>query len=194
MLKAEYIDWNKRASQNVASIKIMLWFSLCRLHLKIFGFADRWPKSRVLNTFILTHPYFVEIVLCALVNSKRVKAFQHVAWFIFITAHTRDDFLFQTTLSDQAVYASDKKAQIWSAPAAIDIFWLQVIYSNLTENLGVEVGPLFCGFLSQHVIVVGCSNEYGTLIAVQSAIREVLFPSFAFSPIRLYTTTVMQCQ
>ena len=66
--------------------------------------------------------------------------------------------------------------------------------SDLIENLGVEVGPLFCGFLSQHVIVVGCSNEYGTLIAVQSAIREVLFPSFAFSPIRLYTTTVMQCQ
>jgi hypothetical protein len=82
------------------------------------------------------------------VNFKGVKAFEHIARFVFRTASAGYEVLSLTAGPDRASFTSEETTALGSAAVAMDIFRLQAIYPDRFENLGINIGPLLSRLLS----------------------------------------------
>ena len=86
-------------------------------------------------------------------NFKGVKAFEHIARFVFIADCAGDEVLSLAAGPNRASFTSEETATLGSAAVAMDIFRLQDIYPHRFENLGVEIGPFLSCFLPQSIII-----------------------------------------
>jgi hypothetical protein len=118
------------------------------------------------------HSYSIEFVLCILVRRHRIKALKQITCLVFAAISACDEVLAFAALPDRAFRAPDEMTRIATAASAIYVLWFQALcYSNLCQDLSIEVRPFFGSLLPQFMIVIGCGNEGRALSAIKSTIR-----------------------